>query len=116
MLDIAVAAADAAGAIIRDRARDAGEIAWHLKSHSDFVTEVDTAAEQDERKRRVVVARIQREVAVRGEPIAEIDDPNQILETCYLQSNGALRLVSSLSDCPDAPRSKKEIGLEVEAS
>ena len=46
LLDIAVAAADAAGAIIRSRARDAGEIAWHLKSHSDFVTEVDTAAER----------------------------------------------------------------------
>jgi myo-inositol-1(or 4)-monophosphatase len=46
LLDIAVAAADAAGTIIRERARDAGEIAWHLKSHSDFVTEVDTAAER----------------------------------------------------------------------
>jgi len=45
LLNIAVAAADAAGAIISDRARDAGAIAWHLKSHSDFVTEVDTAAE-----------------------------------------------------------------------
>jgi len=46
LLDIALTAAEAAGAIIRDRARDAGGIAWHLKSHSDFVTEVDTAAER----------------------------------------------------------------------
>jgi myo-inositol-1(or 4)-monophosphatase len=46
LLDIAVAAADAAGSIIRENARDVSSIAWHLKSHSDFVTEVDTAAEQ----------------------------------------------------------------------
>ena len=46
LLDIAVAAADAAGAIIRGAARDVGAIPWHLKSHSDFVTEIDTAAER----------------------------------------------------------------------
>ena len=46
LLDIAIAAADAAGAIIRDRSRDTSSISRHLKSHSDFVTEVDTAAEQ----------------------------------------------------------------------
>ena len=46
MLDIAVAAADAAGAIIREGARDRGAISWHLKSHSDFVTDIDTAAER----------------------------------------------------------------------
>ena len=46
LLDIAVAAADAAGSIIRDGARDRGAISWHLKSHSDFVTEVDMAAER----------------------------------------------------------------------
>ena len=46
MLDVARAAADAAAAIIRDRARDARSIPWELKSHSDFVTEVDTAAER----------------------------------------------------------------------
>jgi len=45
LLDIAVSAADTASAIIRDRARDARTIPWELKSHSDFVTEVDTAAE-----------------------------------------------------------------------
>jgi myo-inositol-1(or 4)-monophosphatase len=46
LLQIASAAADAAGAIIRDRARDSGAIPWQLKSHSDFVTEVDTSAER----------------------------------------------------------------------
>ena len=46
LLDVARAAADAAAAIIRDRARDARSIPWELKSHSDFVTEVDTAAER----------------------------------------------------------------------
>jgi myo-inositol-1(or 4)-monophosphatase len=46
LLDVAVAAADAAAAIIRARAADARSIPWELKSHSDFVTEVDTAAER----------------------------------------------------------------------
>jgi myo-inositol-1(or 4)-monophosphatase len=46
LLDVALAAADAAAIIIRDRARDARSIPWELKSHSDFVTEVDTSAEQ----------------------------------------------------------------------
>ena len=45
LLDVASEAADAAAAIIRERARDAASISWHLKSHSDFVSEVDTAAE-----------------------------------------------------------------------
>src|SRR4030095_6889801 len=39
-------AADAAAAIIRDRARDATSLSWQLKSHSDFVSEGDTAAER----------------------------------------------------------------------
>lgn len=46
LLDVAIAAADAAAAIIRDRASDARTIPWELKSHSDFVSEVDMAAEQ----------------------------------------------------------------------
>jgi myo-inositol-1(or 4)-monophosphatase len=46
LLDIAVDAADAAATIIRARAADARSIPWELKSHSDFVTEVDTAAER----------------------------------------------------------------------
>jgi myo-inositol-1(or 4)-monophosphatase len=46
LLDVALAAADTAATIIRDRARDARTIPWELKSHSDFVTEVDTSAEQ----------------------------------------------------------------------
>jgi myo-inositol-1(or 4)-monophosphatase len=46
LLELAVSAADAATAIIRERARDARSIPWEIKSHSDFVTEVDTAAER----------------------------------------------------------------------
>ena len=46
LLDVASVAADAAAAIIRERAADARSIAWRLKSHSDFVTEVDMAAER----------------------------------------------------------------------
>ena len=46
LLHVAVAAADAAAMIIRGRAADARSIPWEVKSHSDFVTEVDTAAEQ----------------------------------------------------------------------
>src|SRR5688572_12566809 len=46
LLRIAVDAADAAATIIRARAADAATIPWHVKSHSDFVTEVDTAAER----------------------------------------------------------------------
>lgn len=46
LLDVASSAADAAAAIIRDRTHDAATIPWQLKSHSDFVTEVDTAAER----------------------------------------------------------------------
>ena len=46
LLDIAVDAAEAAAQIIRERAREARSIPWHVKSHSDFVTDVDTAAER----------------------------------------------------------------------
>lgn len=46
LLDVAVAAADAAAAIISDRARNVRAIAWDIKSHSDFVSEVDMAAER----------------------------------------------------------------------
>jgi len=67
LLDIAVTAADAAGAIIRDRAHDAGDIAWHVKSHSDFVTEVDTAAE---RAIRDVILSRRPEAVVIGEELS----------------------------------------------
>src|SRR5687768_9592249 len=46
LLRIAVDAADAAATIIRSRATDADTLTWQVKSHSDFVTEVDTAAER----------------------------------------------------------------------
>ena len=46
LLDIACVAADAAAEIIRHHAGTARSLTWELKSHSDFVTEVDTAAER----------------------------------------------------------------------
>ena len=46
LLDIASTAADAAATIIRERGREVGTIPWQLKGHSDFVTDVDTAAER----------------------------------------------------------------------
>ena len=66
-LDVACAAADGAAAIIRERARDARSIPWELKSHSDFVTEVDTAAEQAIRD--VIHARLP-DAAVIGEELS----------------------------------------------
>ena len=45
LLDVAIDASRAAAAIIRARAADARSIPWEVKAHSDFVTEVDTAAE-----------------------------------------------------------------------
>jgi myo-inositol-1(or 4)-monophosphatase len=61
LLAVASDAADAAAAIIRARAGDVRSIPWQLKSHSDFVTEVDTAAEQAIRdiiRRRVPTAEV----------------------------------------------------------
>jgi myo-inositol-1(or 4)-monophosphatase len=61
LLDIAVDAAEAAAKIIRERAREARSIPWQVKSHSDFVTDVDTAAEhaiRDVILRRLPSARV----------------------------------------------------------
>jgi myo-inositol-1(or 4)-monophosphatase len=46
LLSVAIAAADAAAFVIRSRAGDRATLPWQLKSYADFVTEVDTAAEQ----------------------------------------------------------------------
>ena len=61
LLDIAVDAAEAAAKIIRERAREARSIPWQVKSHSDFVTDVDTSAERairDVIQRRLATAEI----------------------------------------------------------
>ena len=61
LLDIAVDAAEAAAKIIRERAREARSIPWQVKSHSDFVTDVDTSAERairDVIQRRLPTAEI----------------------------------------------------------
>jgi myo-inositol-1(or 4)-monophosphatase len=67
LLDVASDAADAAASIIRDRARESGSIPWQRKSHSDFVTEVDTAAERA--IQAVVHARVP-DAAVLGEELS----------------------------------------------
>ena len=56
LLDAALSAADAAAAVIRARAADVASLAWTAKRPTDFVSEVDTTAE--ERIREVVVDRI----------------------------------------------------------
>ena len=48
-----------------------------------------------------------------GTPSFRVDDPAQILTTCYLNSNGGIRKVSSATQCTSAPRSKKETFLPV---
>jgi myo-inositol-1(or 4)-monophosphatase len=67
LLDIASSAADAAAAIIRERAGDARTMVWERKSHSDFVTEVDTAAE---RAIREVVHALLPDAEVLGEELS----------------------------------------------
>lgn len=46
LLDIARAAARDAAAVIRDATADRGKVVWETKGRSDFVSEVDKAAEQ----------------------------------------------------------------------
>jgi myo-inositol-1(or 4)-monophosphatase len=46
LLDIAVEAARAAATVIRDATGGRGRLVWESKGRSDFVSEVDTAAEQ----------------------------------------------------------------------
>ena len=75
LLDIAVAAADAAGTIISERANDASSIPWQLKMHADFVTEVDTAAERAIRD--TVFARIP-DAHVLGEELSPDTAPSGI--------------------------------------
>jgi large repetitive protein len=48
-----------------------------------------------------------------GQTSFTVDDPANLLPTCYLVSNGAIRKVSSSTDCSQAPRSKKEAFLLV---
>jgi myo-inositol-1(or 4)-monophosphatase len=67
LLEIASSAADAAAAIIRQRAGDARSITWQLKSHSDFVTEVDTSAE---RAIRAVIHERMPDAEVMGEELS----------------------------------------------
>src|SRR5919109_1250884 len=42
-----------------------------------------------------------------------VDNPAIQHQTCYLNSNGAIRKVASSTDCVSAPRSKKETPLTV---
>jgi VCBS repeat-containing protein len=48
-----------------------------------------------------------------GQTSYPADNPAQLLDTCYLLSNGAIRKVSSSNQCSNAPRSKKESYLQV---
>ena len=75
LIDVASVAADAAAAIIRERAADARSIAWRLKSHSDFVTEVDMAAERAIRE--VIHARLP-DAGVLGEELSPAEVPSGV--------------------------------------
>jgi myo-inositol-1(or 4)-monophosphatase len=46
LLDVALEAARAAASVIRDATRERGRLVWESKGRSDFVSEVDTAAER----------------------------------------------------------------------
>ena len=46
LLGVAITAAEGAAAVIRSRAAEAPAIEWRLKSPADFVSDVDTAAEE----------------------------------------------------------------------
>ena len=41
-----------------------------------------------------------------GYQTVAVDDPSATFQTCYLNSNGAIRKVASPGDCTTAPRSK----------
>ncbi len=67
LLDVAAEAARGAAAIIRERAPSAHAISWHEKRPSDFVSEVDTAAEQAIRR---TVAQREHHAVVLGEELS----------------------------------------------
>ena len=73
VLRVATDAAEAAAAIIRARAADVTRLSWQLKTHSDFVTEVDTAAEQAIRD--VILSRLP-DAAVLGEELSPSTIPH----------------------------------------
>ena len=73
VLRIATDAAEAAASIIRSRAADVTSLSWQLKSHSDFVTEVDTAAEHAIRD--VILSRLP-DAAVLGEELSPSTIPS----------------------------------------
>jgi len=73
VLRVAIDAAEAAAAIIRLRAADVTSLPWQLKSHSDFVTEVDTAAEQAIRD--VILSRLP-DATVLGEELSPSTVPH----------------------------------------
>ncbi|MBC7790670.1 MAG: inositol monophosphatase [Anaerolineae bacterium] len=74
LLVVAITAAESAAAIIRGRISDAASIPWRQKSPADFVSEVDTSAEEAIREvvlREVPGALV---IAEEGSPDAAIGD------------------------------------------
>ena len=67
LLDVAVAAARAAATVVRTRAGDVATLRWEQKRHSDFVSEVDLAAE--ERIREIVLRHVP-QASVAGEELS----------------------------------------------
>ena len=79
LLQIAVAAARAAADVIRARAADVAGLEWRLKSPADFVTEVDTAAEE---RIREVVAGVEPDAVVIGEELSPTAVAGELTFVC----------------------------------
>ena len=82
LLDIALAAAREAAAVIRDATADRGKVVWETKGRSDFVSEVDKAAEQkigsviaDRLPEAIVLGEELSPLAAAGKGIVVIADP-----------------------------------------
>ena len=74
LLGVAITAAEGAAAIIRGRVADAASIQWRKKHPADFVSEVDTSAE--EAIREIIVREVSGAIVIaeEGSPDAAIGD------------------------------------------
>src|SRR5688572_13135883 len=70
--DVAVAAADAAAAVVRAHRGSGATVKWQQKGHADYLTLVDTAAEE---RIREIVAKALPQARVIGEELTPSDVP-----------------------------------------
>src|SRR5271167_71304 len=67
LLDIAIRAAERSADVLQARAGDRAALRWEEKRHSDFVTEVDRASEE---QLRAVIRELAPEARVLGEELS----------------------------------------------